>query len=377
MRVPALTAYLLAAAVLATACSPIGAPTLPKPSSAPAAASLEAFVPVAERFVEQHRGLKFKQKVTVRFLPDSTFRSRLAETSKPDTKAFATEAKVLEALGLVDGHPDLAKAEQELQGAGVIGYYDPKTKELAVRGVDAKPSVRHVLVHELTHALQDQWFGLDRPSHNEDESDLAFSSLVEGDAVRIENLYISSLSETDRAQASQTSGTAPPADVPQVLLELASFPYLTGPPFARAVLNQGGQARLDRAFATPPTTTAQVIHPDLFLAGQPPPQVDFPEAGGAVIDKGVIGEFGLDLLLERMVGHGEVTRADAQTIATGWNGDRYVAWEHGAQTCVRTRLQTTGPAVTRILLAALGRFVADHPGTTVEGSGPVLFTICG
>ena len=246
-----------------------------------------------------------------------------------------------------------------------------------MRGVEAKPSVRHVLVHELTHALQDQWFGLDRPAHNDDESDLAFSTLVEGDAVRIENQYISSLSEADRAQASQTAGSAPPADVPQVLLELAYFPYLVGPPFTRALMDRGGQVRLDQAFALPPTTTAQVLHPELYLAGQAAPQVEFPEAGGAVIDKGVIGEFGLDLLLARMAGRGEVTRADAQSIAAAWNGDRYVAWDEGAQTCVRTRLQLAGSLATRTLLLSLDRFATDHPGTTVEGSGPVLFTACG
>ena len=370
----------LACALLVAACSPL-AVHLPAKGSAtagnPGTASLQAFVPVAERFVEQHRGLKFKQKVKVTFLSDADFRSRLAATSNIDAPAFATEAKVFEALGLVDGRPDLAKAEQELQGAGVIGFYDPKTKELAVRGVEAKPSVRHVVVHELTHALQDQWFGLDRPPHNDDESDLAFTTLVEGDAVRIENQYIASLSEADRAQAEQTSGSRPPSDVPQVLLELESFPYIVGPPFTQAVVAAGGESRLDKAFTTPPTTTAEVIHPNRFLSGLSVSQVDFPDAGGAVIDKGVIGEFGLDLLLERMGGRGEVNRADAQTIATSWAGDRYVAWEQGSQTCVRTRLQLSGTAATRVLLNALGRFAADHPGTTVEGSAPVLFTACG
>src|SRR5207302_2724729 len=191
----------------------------------------------------------------------------------------------------------------------------------------------------LTHALQDQWFGLDRPAHNEDESDLAFSTLVEGDAVRIENQYISSLSEADRAQATQTSGNAPPADVPEVLLELVYFPYQVGPQFIRAVLDQGGQARLDQAFKAPPLSSAQVIHPELFLQAKPVPQVDYPDAGGTVIDKGVIGEFGLDLLFARMIARGEVSRADAQAVSTGWDGDHYVAWEQGAQTCVRTRLQ--------------------------------------
>ena len=80
---------------------------------------------------------------------------------------------MLHALGLLDGRPDLARAEQELQGTSVVGFYDPKTKELYVRGVDAKASVRHVLVHELTHALQDQWFSIDRTFPTDDETEIA------------------------------------------------------------------------------------------------------------------------------------------------------------------------------------------------------------
>ena len=59
----------LACALLVAACSPL-AGHLPAKGSAtagsPGPASLQAFVPVAERFVEQHRGLKFKQKVKYR-----------------------------------------------------------------------------------------------------------------------------------------------------------------------------------------------------------------------------------------------------------------------------------------------------------------------
>ena len=88
--------------------------------------------------------------------------------------------------------------------------------------------------------------------------------------------------------------------MPNILLELDSFPYLVGPPFTQAVVAGGGQARLDAAFTSPPTTTAEVIHPGIFLAGRTPASVDLPGADGAVIDKGVLGELGLDLLLERL-----------------------------------------------------------------------------
>ncbi len=372
----------LVSAFLLLACTPsFGRPQVHPsvtPSSAPSAASsLQAFVPVAEAFVEQHRGLKFKTPVNVTFLADAEFQTELAKGNGSDTSGYATEAKVLHALGLLDGTPDLAKAEKSLQDSSVIGFYDSKTKQLYVRGVEAKPSVRHVLVHELTHALQDQWFSIDRTLPNDDETDLAFRSLVEGDAVRIENQYISSLSAADKRQiqAADAAGGPLPAGVPQVLLELDYFPYQAGPSFTEAVASVG-QDRLDAAFTTPPVSTAQVIHPGLFLSGRAPVTVDFPPADGTVIDKGVLGEFGLDLVLERLNARGQVTPGQVQTITAGWSGDRYIAWDQGSNSCVRTRFQMSSSQSITTLLAALNKFAGDHAGTTISGTAPVVFTAC-
>jgi hypothetical protein len=372
----ALATFLLLACTPAIG-RPQAKPTIAPSGSAAADAGLRAFIPVAERFVEQHRGLKFKTSVKVTFLPDVEFNQELTKTNGTDTTGYVTEAKVLHALGLLDGLPDLAKAEQSLEDSSVIGFYDPKTKQLFVRGVDAKPSVRHVLVHELTHALQDQWFSIDRTLSNQDETELAFRTLVEGDAVRIENEYIAVLSQADKRQiqAANVAGGRLPPGIPDILLELDSFPYQAGPPFTEAVITKG-QERLDAAFTTPPTSTAQVIHPDLFLAGRAPVTVDLPAADGAVIDKGVLGEFGLGLILERLYARGEVTRGDASTIASNWSGDRYIAWDQGSQSCVRARLVMNGAQATTALLGVLRQFALDHPGTTVAGSGPVLFTAC-
>jgi len=371
----------LACAFVLCACSlaPLKPAAKATPSPSPSPASLEAFVPVAEKFVEDHRGLKYKAPVNVTFLADADFVKQLQSKNEIDVAGYATESKVLHALALVADHPDLARAEQELQGSSVVGFYDPDTKQLYVRGVDARASVRHVLVHELTHALQDQWFSINRTNPTDDESDIAYRTLVEGDAVRIEDQYIASLSSADQRQirADDAGGGQLPADVPDVLVELDSFPYIAGPPFAREVVSAAGQSRLDAAFKDPPVSTAQVLHSNLFLTGTKPATVDPPTTGGTTIDKGVLGELGLDLMMERMVGNGEMSEATARTIAGGWSGDRYVAWDQGGQTCVRDRLVMSGAASTGALLTALGRFAADHQGATVEGSGPVLFTACG
>src|SRR5436309_12429585 len=149
----------------ATTVAPAAPGSTPPSTKATAAApgSVEAFVPVAEAFVEQHRGLKFKNPVQVTTLDDVAFRQRLLSDESTDKSEIEKTTKILRALGLIPKNTDVAKAEDSLLGDAVAGFYDPKTKALVVRGVKLTPYVRQVMVHELTHALQDQWFGIDRP----------------------------------------------------------------------------------------------------------------------------------------------------------------------------------------------------------------------
>ena len=125
-------------------------------------AGVEAFVPVAEKFVEEHRGLQFTKPVTVTALGDADFRQRLAanHSASTDKAELAKTRDLLEALGLVPKGIDLEKAVQSLTGDTVVGFYDAKTKDLVVRGEKLTPYVREVIVHELTHAVQDQHFDL-------------------------------------------------------------------------------------------------------------------------------------------------------------------------------------------------------------------------
>src|SRR5207237_2371699 len=71
-----------------------------------------------------------------------------------------------------------------------LGFYDPVTKKLYVRGVGGTPYARYVMVHELTHALQDQRFGINLAGKNDDQL-LGAKAVLEGDAMRTEKAYLS------------------------------------------------------------------------------------------------------------------------------------------------------------------------------------------
>ena len=198
---------LVAVALLAAACSS-APPDAPVGTGAPAPAGSTAEEPAADAttagttpngneaalleevarlssFVEAARGLTFKEPVAVHLADDAEFEDLLfATVTDEDWADMEASAASLEALGLVEPGIDMRATMTDLLGAGVLGYYDTETGELVLRGGEINPLVQSTLVHELTHAIDDQRFELDRPELDEatDESGFGFSALVEGNA---------------------------------------------------------------------------------------------------------------------------------------------------------------------------------------------------
>jgi hypothetical protein len=343
------------------------------------ATELEKALPALLRFVQGARGLPFTKPVKVTLLPDAAFRERLqadeAEDQEEQKEELRTTQRVLQGLGLLDKGVDLEKEVDGFYGDAVAGFYDPEEDDLVVRGEELTVSVRTTLVHELTHALQDQHFDIERDDldDRDDEASTGFTGLVEGDAVRIERQYLESLSRREQKQAEreemEAAGGIDP-DVPPVLIQLVGFPYIVGPEFTVAVVEGGGQARLDEAYATPPTTSEQLLHPQTFLDGQPVKTPANPKADGDQIEEGVLGELGLLLVLQ-------ASGQDGRRAAAGWGGDRYVAWRKGDDTCVRIAIEMDTPQDDAELRRALDDLADSRKGIEVEGRGPFTLTSCG
>ena len=347
------------------------------------AGEIAAALPGLMRFVEEARGLEFVKPVEVTLLPDDSFRARLAALIEEDAdgdraEERAEDARVLVALGLLEPGVDLAKADESLLGDAVAGYYDSEDDDLVVRGSSFSPYVKVTFVHELTHALQDQHFDIDQDGLDErdDEASTAFTVLVEGDAARVERLYMDSLSDAElkAAEAEEieaASGIDP--SIPRILLEFISIPYVIGPQFVDKVFEAGGQARLDDLYRNPPTTTEQVLHPERFLEdGEEPRAVDDPEAEGDEIDGGVFGELVFILMFQRFM-EGQTALA----AATGWGGDRYVAWRDGDGACVRVNLVMDSGDDAREMSAALRTMAGERDGVDVTVTRSLItFTAC-
>ncbi len=237
--------------------------------------------PIADKVAEL-RGLTFDHPVTAEFLDDAAFEKKVAvdrgKLAKDDKADIARAQAQLRALGLIGSDVDIVKAIESLQQSGVLAYYDPKKKTITVKGTNLDDVATRVTVaHELTHALQDQHFDLQKlekaakPLHGS----TALRALVEGDAVRIQTDYEHSLSaDEQQAYTTENAATGKQAQaeitakgVPDTLTTAFQMPYALGQPMVTAVAATSQAAGVDALFANPPVADATFVTPTTLLDG--------------------------------------------------------------------------------------------------------------
>lgn len=140
------------------------------------------------------------------------------------------------------------------------GWYEPSTKRLVVVDGASAAMGRGVLYHELFHALQDQHFDLEALHARATGADAshALTALIEGEAM----LAVAELLDYDFEQHAvlPPTGALDPDRFEKV------FHYGAGLRFVRALRDAGGWERVDAAFRDPPQRTAEILHPDRYLA---------------------------------------------------------------------------------------------------------------
>ena len=265
------------------------------------------------------RGLTFKHKVAVVGVANETFdRNDKQDPAvwQPDTGANAVyscsrtfgsttyppcsynngvggedidiAASVARALHLAPPDAKLPDMPLSVEGAGVVARYLPTTKRIEIRGsLDAIPKA--VIVHELTHALQDQHFSVTYQGSPSLDESLAYRALVEGDAVRIEDAYRArhdadaheaALEEALSTDAFIRTNQAIATDTSEAIeadlrLGIAGFPYVEGAAYVKALAHRGGQKLVDAKFLKPPTTTAEIMRLGRVSQSLPLAFVDF------------------------------------------------------------------------------------------------------
>jgi len=352
------------------------------PPAASKASTPEQWDPRVEKyveFVEQHRKLEFEHPVRVEFLDDEAFvkahQGDDPEITKADRREAERIAGQLRALGLIEGSVDLIESERDLGATDTVGFYDQEKKALSVRGTDLSDTdVRITLVHELTHALQDQHFDLTKLDDTVETSgqDFALTALVEGDATSVEDDYLFSLPAVeqdayfadvpDDAPTAEAPDEASGSDIPPVLDLFTSGPYIYGSRYVEVLRQAGGQARLDRAFAHPPGTEEEIIDPVAARDARKPKRVNTPKLSAEEQRHGDADDFGalsLYLVLASRIDPEVALRA-----AEGWGGDRYVGFtrrDTNSGECVRVALVGDTERDTGEMADALAQWTAAVP----------------
>jgi hypothetical protein len=297
------------------------------PPARPAAKA--ASVSSIARRVEALRGLRFRSRPVPQTVSSAQARREGLEDldrSYPEARRRADE-EVLKLLGLIEPGVDLRSISASVFGEGVAGYYDPRSKRLRIvsgRTPDALSEI--VLSHELTHALEDQRFGLAVSEGESDDAALARLALVEGTATLVMQEYLLRYIGAEKALGGLL-GSAFQAgpDLPKFLQDQLIFPYAGGMQFAQALRQAGGGTwklvdLADRVRV--PDSTEQVMHPKKWVAVEAPLPVrlkvplhdDWRRTAG-----GTWGEWQTNELLG-----GSTPEA-----AAGWGGDRYELWQRG------------------------------------------------
>ncbi len=347
-----------------------------------------------ERKVAQLRSLSFLQPVVYKEIPRSDLPKLLSQKlaqQVPDQE-FTADGVSLAALGLLPPGIDLKKTYLDLLGEQIGAFYDQHTQELFTfsgRSL-ANAQNRVILAHELTHALEDQHFSLARlplETKGNDDRELAATALVEGDATLVMNQYMTGAMSPDMLRdtfaSAFTTDVRQLAAAPRFLRETLLFPYLRGQEFCQTLYAHGGWADLAEAFAHPPASTAEILHPERFLT-QPriaPISLTFPDTtvlGEKPLSDNVLGEFGLRQLFARWL----PDDAAANAAAAGWRGDRYLVYGEAKSAGYVLRVACADEAGAAVLGAACrhaltARYRLGAPAAVTRGSGKILATQAG
>lgn len=327
--------------------SPLGGDDDSSPSNPAASAPLPpatlAEMGLIQRQVVQERGLDPSGEFTRVLFSPAQLHQHILDDFLLDYTAeeMHEDGIVLEAFGLLNADFDLYNFYLDLLSENIAGFYDNETKEMVVvQGSKFGGIERLTYAHEYTHALQDQNFDIQdglqysqEACENESERCAALQALLEGDASLSEfNWFMNNATTEDRTDIFAFSDTfeSPVMDSsPAFISRDFLFPYEEGLAFVQYLYDRGGWEAVDQAYANPPVSTEQILHPQKYPHDSPVP-VLLPDLsmqigqGWVDIEQDVMGEWYTYLILAHgLQEDARVKDEVAADAAEGWQGDAY------------------------------------------------------
>jgi hypothetical protein len=319
-------------------------PAQPLDACPPLSADLRAEMDAIEAQVISLRGLKSRLTVARILLTPDELRQRVIEDffEEYDEQDARQDALVFSLLGLLPPDFDLYNFYIDLYSEQIAGFYDDELGEMAIicgRGFGG--TERLTYAHEYAHALQDQAYDLDdglgysdEACKDDTERCAALQALVEGDATLVEEqwlgFYATQEDYTDILSFFEDFQTPVYDSAPDFIRRDLLFPYLAGRSFVQALMNRDGWSSVDAAYANPPLSTEQILHPEKYPADTPvlleaPDLLGLLGEGWQEIERNVLGEWSAQLVLDE-----HLLKADAVEAVEGWGGDYYLVYANEA-----------------------------------------------
>jgi hypothetical protein len=326
--------------------------------------------PELQKEVAEVGGVPFLADVPLDFMSRDELKAYLRElvdAEYPPELAMADQ-RTLVGLGLLEPDVDLRALRARVLEENIAGFYDvrPGRKRLFAVSPNRRlsPSNQVVLAHELRHALQDQYMDVDRALPDAvgdfDDRRMALMSLLEGDATLVmERFLLSQIPGAAEGLGGEVSGLALPAPpvpgAPPVVRDQLVLPYVAGREFALALWRSGGAEALKGAWARPPASTEQVLHPEKYRAGEGPaaPAAPYAPPDARLLNEGVLGE----MLISTLIGE-----LDGPAAAEGWGGDLYRVFDLSGPTLVVWHSVWDSPGDAAEFLSAARRRLESERG---------------
>ncbi|WP_227355246.1 Hvo_1808 family surface protein [Haladaptatus salinisoli] len=236
-------------------------------------AELRAYVGRAMARVEFIREEEFARNVTVESLPRERFsrivRSQLRAQSTPAQRAW--ENQIWEAMFVTDEPTDAVRERTRLSQERIAGFYLPGEDEIFVISDGELVVDNATLIHELTHALQDQRGDLNTSQFEAQTMDgqRGLQGLTEGEASYVEKRYVQRCGaewecvETPGPEPRRTPYGGGPLPPYNLAMQVATIqPYSDGPAYVASIVESDGWDAVEREYGNPPKSSEQVIDPE-------------------------------------------------------------------------------------------------------------------
>ncbi|WP_458206634.1 Hvo_1808 family surface protein [Haladaptatus sp. NG-SE-30] len=236
-------------------------------------AELRAYVGRAMARVEFIRKQEFERSVEVEPLPREQYtqlvRRQARQQYTPAQRAW--ENQIWEALFVTNESADAARQQTRLWQERVAGFYLPSVDQIFIISEGELVVDNATLIHELTHALQDQHVGLGSSQFNAQTMDgqRGRQGLTEGEAMYVEKRYTRRCGvewdcvETPGPPRPKTPYGGGPLPSYNLAMQVAIIqPYSDGPAFVASNVQSGGWQAIAREYRNPPKASEQVIYPE-------------------------------------------------------------------------------------------------------------------